>query len=173
MQTFNVMSQESAKNYFYMLLLQQMSKNSDNPHYYIKELGPIEGAGSEQYIDHDDHDRVRYRTNPDRLRVIFSVFQKAVINPLGIDDRVTYYVMYTRRWSKFWSREGNFDMKKYEGKDGILFQSDRIFNHATTNGRTPQRSAIVIITIEPSLEIHYCKISDLNMELTNKPDHHK
>src|SRR5690349_20128617 len=129
--SFNVFSLDSAKHLFYMELVKQFI-NYPSPTNYVNVVGTIDDAaliavptdGRSQYI----------MDNSARQSKLFYVIKKAIINPLGMTDWVTYFLMYTKRWYKNWAGENGMDIKKYYSKEGITFRAPhKLFKYPHIN----------------------------------------
>jgi hypothetical protein len=167
--SFNVFSLDSAKHLFYMELVKQfIDKGYPSPTNYVNVMGTIDDAALVA-VPSTDGNRSQYvLDNSGRQSKLFYVIKKAVINPLGMTDWVTYFLMYTKKWYKNWASEDNMDIKKYYKKEGITFRAPhKLFRYPNTS---PYMSALAVITTEPRTSINYCKISDLCMDLTKNVD---
>ena len=154
--SFSVFSLDSAKHLFYMELIRQLQSHN-TPQSYVKVEGTIDDVA---LVPVKSGEQMTYMVDKSgRQSKLYYIIKKAVINPLGMTDWVTYLVMYAKRWYKGWAREDKLDMKKYAGREGVLFRApDRVFKF------NPFMTALVVVTPEP--EIRYCKLADINKETT-------
>jgi|SRR5690349_10288838 len=167
--SFNVFSLDSAKHLFYMELVKQFI-NYPSPTNYVNVVGTIDDAaliavptdgGRSQYI----------MDKSGRQSKLFYVIKKAIINPLGMTDWATYFLMYTKKWYKGWASEERMNIKKYDRKEGITFRAPhKLFRYPHTS---PYMSALVVVTSEPKTSINYCKLSDLMMDITKSVDEYR
>lgn len=157
--SFNVFSLDSAKHLFYMELIKQF-KDHNTPQAYVKVEGTIDDVA---LIPNRSGDQVTYMIDKSgRQSKLYYVIKKAIVNPLGTTDWATYLVMYAKKWYRSWAKDDKLDMKKYAGKDGILFRApDRVFKY------NPFMTALVVITPD---EIRYCKLADIGMATTKDPN---
>ena len=160
--SFSVFSLDSAKHLFYMELIKQF-QSYNTPQSYVQVEGTIDDVA---LVPIRTGEQVSYMIDRSgRLSKLYYVIKKAMVNPLGMTDWVTYIVMYARKWYKSWANDDKLDIKKYQGREGILFRApDKVFKY------NPHMTALVVITSEPELRINYCKLADINRELTKNPD---
>ena len=152
--SFNVFSLESAKHLFYMELIKQF-KGHNTPQAYVQVEGTIDDVA---LIPVRSGEQVSYMVDKSgRQSKLYYIIKKAIINPLGTTDWVTYLVMYAKKWYKSWARDNKMDIKKYAGKEGILFRApEKVFRY------NPYMTALVVITSDPEVEIRYCRLADMN-----------
>jgi hypothetical protein len=145
-----------------MELIKQF-KDYPTPQAYVQVEGTIDDVALNQV---KTGEQISYMIDKSgRQSKLYYIIKKAVINPLGTTDWVTYLVMYARKWYRSWANDDKLDIKKHNRKEGILFRApDKVFKF------NPYMTALVVITAEPETKIHYCKLVDINKELTKKPD---
>ena len=162
--SFNVFSLESAKHLFYMELIKQFSGHN-TPQAYVQVEGTIDDVALVP-VRTGGGGQVSYMIDKSgRQSKLYYVIKKAIISPLGTADWATYLVMYAKKWYKRWASDDRLDIKKHDRKEGILFRApDKVFKY------NPHMTALVVITSEPELSIRYCKLADINRELTKNPD---
>jgi hypothetical protein len=148
-----------------MELIKQF-KEHNTPQSYVKVEGTIDDVALKQVRSGEQISYMIDRSG--RQSKLYYIIKKAMINPLGMTDWVTYLLMYSKRWYRGWAKDDKLDIKKYQGREGILFRApDKVFKF------NPFMTALVVITSEPQLEIRYCKLADINKELTKNVDNYR
>jgi hypothetical protein len=163
--SFNVFSLDSAKHLFYMELVKQfVDKGFSTPQTYVQVEGTIDGVAV-RYIRQEGKQTQVLIDRSGKQSKLYYIIKKAIINPLGTTDWATYLVMYTKKWYKSWAKDDKMDMKKYYGREGVLFRSpEKLFKY------NPHMTALVIVSSEPDVRIHYCKLMDINKEVSKDID---
>lgn len=157
--SFSVFSLDSAKHLFQMELIKQF-KDYPTPQSYVKVEGTIDDVATRAVRNGEQW---TFMVDKSRQSKLYYVLKKAIVNQLGMTDWVTYLLMFTKKWYKGWSNEERMDKKKYYRKDGVILRSpDKI------NKYNPFMTALVVVTPDP--KIYYCKLSDLNIEMTKNPE---
>jgi hypothetical protein len=148
-----------------MELIKQF-KEHNTPQAYVKVEGTIDDVALKQVKSGEQISYMIDRSG--RQSKLYYIIKKAMVNPLGMTDWVTYLLMYSKRWYRGWAKDDKLDIKKHLGREGILFRApDKVFKF------NPFMTALVVITSEPQLEIRYCKLADINKELTKNVDNYR
>lgn len=167
---FVINSLETSRNFFlYTLLDQYVKKGLTQPQLYVHFVRDIRDNQIKMNVNQATNEKTF--TKLDKRVPVFYVFKKQILNALGVDDWVYYYMTYLRKWSRYWCTDDTFNIAKYRKSEGILF-SPEVFTYNAQLGSPLSVIAVITPDENNSPTVYYAKLSDICKTLTGKHDHH-